>query len=79
MEEQKTPIRYIKPCLTDLPPELGRQIFEEIRTAKPRMTKEEREKRANRILKRIGKNIDKKLAELKKEKENKEDFVGTIR
>ncbi|MBQ7650687.1 MAG: hypothetical protein IJS15_06985 [Victivallales bacterium] len=35
MAAQSNNIRYGKPCMTDLPPRLGRQIFTEIMTAKP--------------------------------------------
>ncbi len=29
------PVRYGKPCMTNLPPKLGRRIFETIRNSKP--------------------------------------------
>ena len=35
MTVQSNNIRYGKPCMTNLPPRLGRQIFTEILTAKP--------------------------------------------
>ena len=35
MTVQSKIIRYGKPCMTNLPPRLGRQIFTEILSAKP--------------------------------------------
>ena len=35
MEMKQKTIRYGRPCMTNLPPRLGRQIFKEILSAKP--------------------------------------------
>ena len=60
MRRQRTPIRYGKPCMTDLPPELGRMIFEAIMNHPlADHTKLEREAaRAERRLEKIIAEID---------------------
>ncbi len=60
MRKQAKPIRYGKPCMTNLPPELGRMIIDAIRNPPPfDRTKLEREcARAERCLKQIIAEID---------------------
>ncbi|MBQ9367988.1 MAG: hypothetical protein IJT83_09425 [Victivallales bacterium] len=60
MRRQRKPIRYGKPCMTDLPPELGRMIFEAIMNHPlADHTKLEREAaRAERRLEKIIAEID---------------------
>lgn len=45
---------YGKPSMTDLPPELGKRIFEQIRNSKP-MSDEERADRSKAALERLKK------------------------
>ena len=47
-------IVYGKPSMTDLPPKLGRRIFEQIRNSKP-MADEERAARSKAALERLKK------------------------
>ncbi len=64
MRRQRKPIRYGKPCMTDLPPELGRMIFEAIMNHPlADHTKLEREAaRAERRLNEIAKEIERDAA-----------------
>ena len=59
MRKQAKPIRYGKPCMTNLPPELGRMIIDAIRNPPPfDRTKLEREcARAERRLSKIAAQI----------------------
>ena len=45
---------YGKPSMTDLPPQLGKRIFEQIRNSKP-MSDEERADRSKAALERLKK------------------------
>ena len=67
MRKQARPIRYGKPCMTNLPPELGRMIIDAIRNPPPfDRTKLEREcARAERRLKQIIAEIDRNEAAAK--------------
>ena len=60
MRRQRRPIRYGKPCRTDLPPELGRMIIDAILNPPPAdHTKLKRESaRAERRLARIAEEIE---------------------
>ena len=64
MRKQAKPIRYGKPCMTNLPPELGRMIIDAIRNPPPfDRTKLERESaRAERRLSRIAAEIKRNAA-----------------
>ena len=67
MRRQNKPIRYGKPCMTDLPPELGRMIFDAIMNPPPAdHTILEREvARAERRLEKIIAEIDRNEATAK--------------
>ena len=67
MRRQRKPIRYGKPCMTDLPPGLGRSIFNTIMTSPPAdHTELKREcARAERRLKEIIAEIDRNEASAK--------------
>ena len=60
MRKQAKPIRYGKPCMTNLPPELGRMIIDAIKNHPPfDRAKLEREcVRAERCRKQIRAEID---------------------
>ncbi len=64
MKKQAKPIRYGKPCMTDLPPDLGRMIIDAIRNPPPfDRTKLEQEcARAERRLSRIAAEIKRNAA-----------------
>jgi hypothetical protein len=53
---QSKPIRYGKPCMTNLPPRLGRQIFREILSAKP-VDNSQLEEENRRVLARLSARI----------------------
>ena len=67
MRRQRRPIRYGKPCMTDLPPELGRMIFEAIMNPPPadHTILEQEAARAERRLKEIEAEIDRSEAAAK--------------
>ena len=55
-------VTYGRPSMTDLPPELGRRIFEQIRNSKP-MSEEERSERLKTAIERIKKAEAEELSE----------------
>ena len=67
MKKHSKPIRYGKPCMTNLPPELGRMIIDAIRNPPPfDRTKLKREyARAERRLNQIIAEIDRNEATAK--------------
>ena len=58
MRRQRKPIRYGKPCMTDLPPELGRMIFDAIMNPPPA---------DHTILEREAARAERRLAEIAEE------------
>ena len=62
MPRQPKPIRYGKPCMTNLPPELGREIFQQIRAMKP--VDERKLQASNR---RVLARLEKRIAQLQQE------------
>ncbi len=57
MKTPAKPIRYGKPCMAGLPPELGRQIFREILSSKP-FDDRKLQSSNRRILARLAKRIE---------------------
>ena len=57
MRNQSRYIRYGKPCMTNLPPKLGRQIISEILAAKP-FDNSKLEAENHRVLERLSARID---------------------
>ena len=53
-------VTYGRPSMTDLPPELGRRIFAQIRNSKP-MSDAEREERLKAAIERIKKAEEEEL------------------
>ena len=69
---QTKPIRYGKPCMTNLPPKLGRQIIREILFAKPSdISSLEEENR--RVLSKLAVRIEKMKRQTAKLKINSTD------
>lgn len=57
MKPTTKPIRYGKPCMTNLPPKLGRQIFREILSSEP-FDDSKLQASNRRLLKRIAKRLE---------------------
>ena len=57
MKTPAKPIRYGKPCMAGLPPELGRQIFREILSSHP-FDDRKLQNNNRRILARLAKRIE---------------------
>ena len=57
MARTSKPIRYGKPCMTNLPPELGREIFRQILASEP-LDRRKMEPYCRQVLARIERRME---------------------